>query len=402
MSVLVLLLMIPVVTGVIGWITNWAAVKMIFYPARFVGVGPIGWQAIIHRHAGKFATGIADMALENLLTPKEVAESLDPKEMQALVRDRVDAETETLCQKVADVVQPGAWAMLPESVKAMVLGQIQSQSTQIVDDVAAKLRERADEVIDLRTVIEEQLSGQNADKLVRLTRRIGAKEFKFIEVCGLVFGFIIGMAQVAVWTAMQIWWLMPIVGVMVGLLTNYLAIQMIFRPLEPKKYFFGLITYQGLFTKRQAEIARDYGDSSSKDVLTAHNLINVLTRGDTGVRMKQLVVDAISERVDTEWLKYKPMVPMAVTDEQLANVKQEVVDHVLALAVKVRPQLEAYIDKTLDVANVVEQRLGALSKHKFERVLRRIFEEDELTLILVGGVLGGSVGLGQGMLLFAM
>src|SRR3546814_4760613 len=66
---------------------------------------------------------------------------------------------------------------------------------------------------------------------------------------------------------------MPIVGAIVGLGTNWLAIQMIFRPLEPRRYF-GLVTYQGMFPKRQAEIAHAYGRIAGHEVLTPANLID--------------------------------------------------------------------------------------------------------------------------------
>ena len=39
--------------------------------------------------------------------------------------------------------------------------------------------------------------------------------------------------------------------------------------------------------------------------------------------------------------------------------------------------------------------MRAMPSAKFERVLHPIFEEDELTLILVGAVLGGLAGYGQ-------
>jgi uncharacterized membrane protein YheB (UPF0754 family) len=50
----------------------------------------------------------------------------------------------------------------------------------------------------------------------------------------------------------------------------------------------------------------------------------------------------------------------------------------------------------------VESRMAALSKPDFERLLRGVFEEDEITLILVGGFLGGLVGFAQGMLVLTL
>ena len=46
---------------------------------------------------------------------------------------------------------------------------------------------------------------------------------------------------------------------------------------------------------------------------------------------------------------------------------------------------------------LIEERLGALEKEQFERMLRGIFEEDEWILIVVGGALGASIGVLQGL-----
>ena len=54
------------------------------------------------------------------------------------------------------------------------------------------------------------------------------------------------------------------------------------------------------------------------------------------------------------------------------------------------------------MTNTVRDRMSELSKPKFERLLRAIFEEDELTLIIVGGILGGAVGVLQGMLVLTL
>ena len=78
MQLLLLLLTIPGITGLIGWVTNWAAVKMIFHPEQFIGIGPIGWQGILTRQAHKFALNVADMVTGNFLTNEEMVQRVDP------------------------------------------------------------------------------------------------------------------------------------------------------------------------------------------------------------------------------------------------------------------------------------------------------------------------------------
>ena len=54
---LYVLLSVPVLSAFIGWLTNWQAVKMIFWPARRM----FGWQGIVYAHADKFATNLGQI-----------------------------------------------------------------------------------------------------------------------------------------------------------------------------------------------------------------------------------------------------------------------------------------------------------------------------------------------------
>lgn len=392
-DILLLLAVIPAVMAFIGWITNWVGVKMIFHPERFIGIGPLGWQAIVVRRAPKFATGTAEMMTTKLISPREMAERLDPVEMEKVFEHTLEAEAAALVEEAAEIVQPGAWKLLPEPARLMVLGEVRNRTRVLVHELFDKLRGVSDELLDLKRLIYGTLAQDNARTMVRLFKEIGAKEFRFIVWSGAVFGFLIGLIQVAAWAWLQSWWVQPIVGVIVGLVTNWLAIQMIFRPMERRRYLG--IPYQGLFPKRQLEIARDYGRQTADHVLTPRNLIRLVSEGEAGARIAGIVVETISTRIDEEWKKIQPMVPLRVTPEQLARIKAAIVQRITVAAPQVQPQLEEYLARKLDIARTIEQKLAGLSKHDFERVLRGIFEEDEIIVVLVGGFLGGAVGLLQ-------
>ena len=61
---------------------------------------------------------------------------------------------------------------------------------------------------------------------------------------------------------------------------------------------------------------------------------------------------------------------------------------------RARPSAD-YVAGALDVAGAVGAALEALPGARFERVLHPVFEQDEATLIAVGCLLGGLVGLAQ-------
>jgi uncharacterized membrane protein YheB (UPF0754 family) len=398
----VLLLTVPTITAAIGWGTNWAAVKMIFHPRRFVGIAPLGWQGILYKQVDKFAAGVADMVTENLISPRDLAERLDPEEVERLFAETLDRETAEICREAAEVIRPGSWDVLAEPARQMIVAQVRLEGRSLVREIFDRLQGISDELLDLHRLVRDQLSGENAGRLARLTRKIGRAEFKFIEYYGGVFGLMVGLLQVGVWQAMQTWWLMPMVGAFVGLGTNWLAIQMIFRPQEPRRYL-GLVTYQGLFAKRQPEIARDYGEVSAAEILTPRNAIRLLTEGEAGARIARIVSQALSDKMRAEWKKVEALVPAELAaDPPIEEVQRILVRRLGETAPEIQPALEAYLERKLDIAHTVETRLAALPKRDFERILRGIFEEDETTLILVGGFLGGTVGTLQGMLVLAL
>jgi uncharacterized membrane protein YheB (UPF0754 family) len=397
---LYLLLSVPTVSAFIGWLTNWQAVKMIFWPERPVGVGALSWQGIVFHHADVFASNLGKLAGDHLMTGSDMVERLGADAVESLLAPTLEGDAAALCAEAAEEIRPGAWAALPEHVRAMIVAQVVQRTKVIAGDVVAQLRTTAAEIMDVQALVKEQLSGPNVRRLARLTQQIGHREFFFIEWSGGLFGFIIGLAQIAVWESMQRWWVMPIFGVVVGLITNWLAIQMIFRPHERTLYL-GFLPYQGLFPRRQKEIAHDYGTSTGAEVITPATVIDFLTRGERGARLEAAVRDAVARRLDTEWQAVKAMVPVPVSEAQLAAVRERILARLFAQARALRPRIEVELGARLDIARTVESRLASLPAPEFERLLRGVFQKDELTLIVVGGVLGGAVGCLQAALVLA-
>jgi uncharacterized membrane protein YheB (UPF0754 family) len=385
---------VPLITAFIGYITNWAAVKMIFHPREFVGVGPIGWQGVIPARNAKFAADIAENVGE-VLSARDLASGFDPDELEVLLAGRLDAEMPAVVREAAEVIHPGLWDDMAPEAQQMVIGQLRAEGSQLARQVVGDIGELPDELLDLKALVVDLLSGENVDRLVRLFQRLGRKELRFIEYYGGVFGFMVGCLQVLLFGILGQWWTMPIVGVLVGLGTNWLAIQMIFRPMEPTRYL-GLVTYQGMFPKRQAEIAREFAVVAEDEIFTPANLFRVLTEGEPGTRIARLVLERVSERVDQQRPMLEMLAQRPITDDQVATVKMLLVAKVTSELPHVQRELEPYLREQLGVARVVEERMAVMSKPEFERLLRGIFEEDELTLIIIGGVLGGAVGLLQG------
>jgi len=56
------------------------------------------------------------------------------------------------------------------------------------------------------------------------------------------------------------------------------------------------------------------------------------------------------------------------------------------------PELHSYVNERLDIRATLARRLKKLSPTEFEDLLHPVFQEDEITLIATGGVLGFAAG----------
>lgn len=76
---------------------------------------------------------------------------------------------------------------------------------------------------------------------------------------GFFFGFLLGLLQMFVWLLYDKPWTLPAGGAIVGYITNWVALKLIFEPVDPMKI--GPFVLQGLFLKRQNEVWGDVTDA---------------------------------------------------------------------------------------------------------------------------------------------
>ena len=85
----------------------------------------------------------------------------------------------------------------------------------------------------------------------------------------------------------------------------------------------------------------------------------------------------------------------AAAEGHWQGLEASVSRRVLELLPSELPLIHGYVDDALDLTATLKSQLRKLTPAEFEQVLHPVFQEDELTLILVGAILGLAVGYGQ-------
>lgn len=299
------------------------------------------------------------------------------------------AAAEDITREVAQQYQPGLWESLPDFAKQKIISRVQAEAPQVVEAIMEEVRNNVDKYFDIKHMVITNLM-KDKNLLNDIFREVGHTELKFFSNIGFVFGFTIGWIQMVCWILFKQPWMLPAFGGFVGLVSDWLALQMMFRPLRPKK-FLGL-TWQGLFLRRQQEVARDYADLISREILTPANMMEELFRGAMSDRIMELVHRNVRRLVDEQSGIAKPLVVYAVGSQKYIEMKNVVADRIMERLPETMKSVEQYAGDAMDVRNTVVERMQDLTPEEFEGMLRPAFKEDEWILITVGAALGVLVG----------
>ncbi|KDN20448.1 DUF445 domain-containing protein [Amycolatopsis rifamycinica] len=385
---------IPVVAALIGYGTKLVAIRMMFQPVEFVGVKPfLGWQGIVPKRAARMASIACDTMTEQLIKPAEVVARLDAGRIAKEIEKPLLAGVEDIVREVAGHYQPGLWESLPVRVQRLVIERVQHESPRMVAAVLDLIKSDVDSVFDLKGMVVTSLV-KDKRLLNRIFQEAGAEEFKFIARSGLVFGGAIGVVQMVAWVLFKFPPIMPVFGLFTGWFTDWLALRMIFYPIEPRRYFG--VQWQGLFLKRRAEVAEAYGSLIAKEIITPHNVIEAILHGPLSDRVLALIQRQLDRELGR---RVKPLLVFAVGSRKYQDMKLAIASQIMSRLPETMRYIEDYATDAMDIRNVLVSKMKELSPKEFERLLRPAFEQDEWILIATGAVLGFAVGEAQVLVL---
>ncbi|MGK5093504.1 DUF445 domain-containing protein [Deltaproteobacteria bacterium TL4] len=384
---------IPITSAIVGWGTNVIAIEMMFLPIEFFGIPPyLGWQGVIPRKAFKMANITIDTMIPKLITVEELFSRIDPSRVALEIGPFLDGAVERITEEVMESTAPTIWESLPQRIKDEVMGRIKRDLPAVITVVMEETKNNITDIFEIRSMIMGVLM-KNKTLINTIFRTCGVEEFKLIRKSGIYFGLLFGLIQMIIWVYYKPWWLLPVAGAFVGYATNWLALKMIFFPIEP--IHIGHYKWQGLFLKRQHEVSDEYAKMVSKDVLNSENILNAIISGPGADKVQKIIHKHVKRSIDQATGFAKPVIQIVIGTNDYIKMKNSVCESVMDELPEQVQHMEEYSHQVMDIENVLSSKMKGLPTREFERVLHPAFEEDEWILIMVGAVLGMCVGFFQ-------
>jgi uncharacterized membrane protein YheB (UPF0754 family) len=386
----VIYLSMPLVAAFVGWSTKIVALEMLYRPVEFKGIGPIGWQGIVPRRAGKVGSKTIELLTSNLLKPEELLDRIDAGEAVEALRAPLLSAVDEISRDLAEQIRPGLWDSLPEAGRKAVTARIHAQAPRIVENMLNEMKADLSRYVDLQFLAVTTLV-RNKDKLVKLMRSVSDDAMAFVRRSGIYFGLGIGLVQMVVWALFKNPWIMPAFGFGVGFISDYIALNMLFRPVQPTKYL-GFIRFQGLLHAQRDKITRDYAKILADDLFSPEVLFDGLLQGPGADKLFALVAKQVEAAIDTRAGIAGPMIALAVGTQRYRALKDRVVQHVLERLPSTLLEAQDYATSVIDLEATIVDKMNQLTNEEYESILRPVFKDDEPLMIAVGAILGGIVG----------
>ncbi|OUD16296.1 DUF445 domain-containing protein [Thioflexithrix psekupsensis] len=189
-------LLLPLLGAVIGYLTNYLAIKMLFHPRYPIIIFGVKIQGIFPRRQVDFAKKLGYLVASELLSIDEITERLQQRaaspEFIALLEQHIQ---QVLLRKLPDY-------SLLLSISDKLLNNLTAYFRDDIEDLLQqliiKLREDMKQDINIEQIVSEKVAAFNIEKLEKIVFDVMAKEFRFVEWIGAVLGFLIGLVQVVI------------------------------------------------------------------------------------------------------------------------------------------------------------------------------------------------------------
>ena len=188
-------LVMILISGAIGWITNWVAIKMLFRPHKEINFGLFKIQGLIPKRKAEIGSGIANIIQNELISVKDVISNIDREEFSKRLNALIDEVLDKNLKKKVKEKFPFLQMFFTDKIAKDVGNTIKDIIMGNQEKIFEIFSNYAEENIDFEVIISDKISNFSLDKLEEIITFLAKKELKHIEVIGAILGMLIGAVQ---------------------------------------------------------------------------------------------------------------------------------------------------------------------------------------------------------------
>ncbi|MGI5921848.1 MAG: DUF445 domain-containing protein [Syntrophomonadaceae bacterium] len=187
------LIIIPVISAFIGYITNVLAIKMLFWPKKPINFGLFQLYGVLPKRQADIARNIGELVENHLLSWDDLFAEVNTPRLQDKLITSVTVIIKNKLSSILPRVLPGKIVeLIGDSIEKIM----RQEAPGVINQFVNVQRDSITREIQIRNIVETRVREFNLDELEAMIRGVSSTELRFIEIMGGALGFIIGIIQV--------------------------------------------------------------------------------------------------------------------------------------------------------------------------------------------------------------
>lgn len=186
------LVIMVVIGGLIGYLTNRIAIRMLFRPVNPVKILFITIQGVFPKRKDQMAISLADTIEKELLSKEVIMEKIFSEEK---VENLKGVIKESLVSRIGDIIPPMIKMFMGNNPDELIKNLIDKEGDKILDGLIEDVKEQGLEGLNIREIVKERIDSLDFIEFEKIIFGLMNRELRFVEVIGLVLGMLIGLLQ---------------------------------------------------------------------------------------------------------------------------------------------------------------------------------------------------------------
>ena len=193
MNNIIRILILAVIGGLIGYITNVIAIKLIFRPINPIKIPILNIEIIgmIPKRKTEIATNIAKVVEEQFISIDEITDNIITEQDKQHIIDYIKVRVKLILSEKMTLIPSTIRNLVQNYVSEIIEDEIREGIDELSEEMIIKTKNR----INIKEIIEDKINELDLYELETIILQIVKNELRHIEILGLVLGFFIGIVQ---------------------------------------------------------------------------------------------------------------------------------------------------------------------------------------------------------------
>jgi uncharacterized membrane protein YheB (UPF0754 family) len=191
MEEIIKLVVIVAIGGLIGWMTNKIAIKMLFRPVNPRRILFFTFQGVFPKRKDEMAVRLAKTIETELLSKETILDGLFGNNEEE-IKEQL---TSMLFEAIKGKIPPMAKMFLGDNIEETLKAYVQKHQDELFEQLIGVIKEKGMTSIDIESLVKEKIDSLDFVEFEEILFGLMKKELKHVEIIGLFLGGLIGFIQ---------------------------------------------------------------------------------------------------------------------------------------------------------------------------------------------------------------